>query len=237
MNAITQKNRSNGFTLIELLVVIAIIAILAGLLLPALAAAKAKSVQTKCLSNLKQINLCMVLYAGDNQDKMPTTNSVPGQDIWWWYKELAKPYAGLKGPSGTNDTMFACPKDRGWAPYAGYLNPHYTNPALDYGSYVFNGCNNGGNTNHLLNVALARVQHPSRTFLMGEWPIHWSYSWHKSKTGTANISYKDAINNISFVDGHASYIKLYYNPVLGPNPYAYGTKDIPGGYNYQFAPD
>jgi prepilin-type N-terminal cleavage/methylation domain-containing protein/prepilin-type processing-associated H-X9-DG protein len=236
MNAITQKNRSNGFTLIELLVVIAIIAILAGLLLPALAAAKAKSVQTKCLSNLKQINLCMVMYAGDNLDRMPTTNSVPGQDIWWWYKELAKPYAGLKGPSGSNDTMFACPKDRGWAPNPAYLKPHYMNDTLDYGSYVFNGCHGNGNTNHLLNVALARVQHPSRTFLMAEWPIHWGYSWHKSLTGTANIPYTNAVNNVSFVDGHASYIKLYYNSALGA-PYSYATKDIPAGYNYQFAPD
>ncbi|EEF62933.1 type II secretion system protein [Pedosphaera parvula] len=232
--------RNRGFTLIELLVVIAIIAILAGLLLPALAAAKAKSIQTKCLSNLKQINLCMVLYAGDSQDKMPVRDSVMVsgvvQDIWWWYKELAKPYAGLKGPSSTNDTLFACPKDRGWAPNPAYLQPHYMNPTLDYGSYVFNGCDNGGNMNNLLGVTLARVQHPSRTFFAGEWPIHWGYSWHKSLTGKANIPYTNAVNNISFVDGHASYIRLYYNSALGA-PFSYNTKDIPGGYDYQFAPD
>ena len=56
-------------------------------------------------------------------------------------------------------------------------------------------------------------------------------------TGTANISYKDAVDNVSFVDGHASYIKLYYNATLGPAPFAYPTPQIPGSYNYQKGPD
>ena len=51
---------------------------------------------------------------------MPAQDSViiggARQDIWWWYKELAKPYAGMKQASSTNDTLFQCPKDQGWAP-------------------------------------------------------------------------------------------------------------------------
>lgn len=106
MNSTTSRI---GFTLIELLVVIAIIAILAAILFPVFAQAKAAAKQTQCLSQMKQIGLASQLYCNDFDDLFPSI--APIQEPINGGGEPNRPFDTMLSPYAKSDAVYHCPND------------------------------------------------------------------------------------------------------------------------------
>jgi prepilin-type N-terminal cleavage/methylation domain-containing protein len=201
MSVLQREKRQSGFTLIELLVVIAIIAILASMILPALARAKAKAQQTTCVDNAHQMAIAMKMFVDDNNYRFPPrfpdydTNSPfpckPCRTTNWIVYAL--PYVG------TTTNLFICPADKGMPvdfptdPF-NKADPRPNRMADFYGSsYCFSAALTRFGTE-------AGIPQPTETFMGGE-----IFPWHiPVKTAVDNLKGKTTKGiAVSYrVDGH-----------------------------------
>jgi prepilin-type N-terminal cleavage/methylation domain-containing protein len=231
-------NARQAFTLIELLVVIAIIAILAALLLPSLARAKASARRAVCVSNLRQLNLATLTYADEHGDRLGYTN-----EMYFAYKESIAPYLNAARNSPSSKAVFACPSDdfdlHGTIAHwffdpqisdGGFWNQQWTH----FCSCFFNGDakTTATETNllHLAQTAFASVREPTRTVLVGEDSGGIGLSTHERKRP---LQFQNARNVMSFVDGHVSFIRIYWNGVEGLDGFAF-SYEPPPEYDYQW---
>ncbi len=215
--------RRRAFTLIELLVVIAIIAVLAGLLLPALTRAKMKAKSMACLNNLHQLGLAHTIYADDNRGLFPER-----RDDKRWPTQLRPGYRML--------SVLGCPEDRRRLTAAQQAQAEKT-PDTALRSFIINGWNDYfKDALHISDVGQmvgksipeSAIPQPTLTIVFGE-KLTNSDNFYmdflenggnditevvRNRHMSSGPKRKDGGSNYGFADGHAEFIK--YRGALYP---------------------
>ena len=163
-----ERRQQHGFTLIELLVVVAIIAVLAGMLLPAIGTVRDLARGLTCANNLRQLGLAHSAYAGDNEGRIVWAMD-PGNTAWW--DTLLLPYAEYQGRT------IACPLDR--------VSPYPRSTTLD-GNAVMN-------VRRSYTVVSSLVYAQSPSWIGGSQNLA-----RVDSTGTALLSEGHGANNFAF---------------------------------------
>ena len=199
------SRRRFGFTLIELLVVIAIIAILAAILFPVFARARAKALQNNCLSNVKQLTLGMLMYADDFDQMLPTVGSGSAADPSW----KAKLYPYVKSRN-----LYECPARHNDKEVSNEKIPGSNTGvwALDRfpRAYGINNGNAGGGTAPTASQGLPGIPKPAETILLMETWTEWAPNLAANNlpsTCYMIATPHSGVSDYAFCDGHAKAMK------------------------------
>ena len=241
LNPSVSRCRQRGFTLIELLVVIAIIAILAGMLLPALGKAKAKTVGIQCMNNTKQLQLGFTLYAGDQaevllacQDGLPDKRANwCGGDVSWGSSNTGSndvARSPMMKYVGNAFAVWKCPADQSFVVSGGKRVPRFRSNSMSqvfgYGEWL-DGSGSGRNQTAWRTYSKeGNIVNPSQTWVFVDEhsgsinDAAFANQMRDADTASARIidmpaSYHNGACGFSFADGHSE-IKRWRGKTIQP---------------------
>ncbi len=203
--------KSLNFTLIELLIVIAIIAILAGMLLPALNKARMKAKTMKCLSNMKQIGSAMFGYLDDNKDTFhpAALNYSTNPDVWWpglYLRYLALDKKNTYANRYSSTGIFACPTQLQWDGNTNCRYVSYGYNAYLFGSNDYTPVGGFGKPTPQNAIKTGMIKSPSKQLTHVE-----TWDTNNGSSGVCRLDYYTFIcmrhnqsANVLYADGHAS---------------------------------
>lgn len=209
-------NRKSGFTLIELLVVIAIIAILAAILFPVFTSAKQAANQSSCLNNIGQIGKAVIMYAGDNQGRIPN---------WWFEANGGYTWDTAIWKYIKNKKMLTCPVNK--------FNPSTGQPYVDANGKKIEYVRSYAMPKNVSGQIVEQAPKPSATVLLyekgsepageqgdscGEW---FSQTWGYDLAKPSKFWHNNG-KTFAFCDGHAAFFKY----PRGPFSYDFATNFI-----------